>query len=367
MIALGNSRKWAFPIPGTNSIVVITMDTQATNTVRNGFQSFLPEIKFHTLDKPANVIRQAIECDPKITYYLHSYTISGMCGRYEIKAQYINKDTDKSDIQMVLSQNECEYLICNFVGKYRKNLIAIAKGKMDLGDAINSFHEKHASFYPNLTKIKGSQYHSNSSYSVFEFSFEYRIGRVKLAQMEQEVESEVKRIAKTLFVPGMSNEAKIYLAHNYLATSVDYVDSDDNRLDLSYTQSAYGALIRKQCVCQGFAEAFKRLMDYAGIDCTVIYGRTSGSSVLHAWNIVSLGKGSSYYHIDVTWDSTGNKPSYTYFCKNDSFFDGKRNWNKEYIPRCCGSYPVLAVARKIVLQNKENLISRGIDEAILDC
>ncbi len=356
-----------FLIPGTNSIVVISMDTKAINLVKNGLQSFLPVIKFNTSDTPANVMQCAIECDPKITYYLHSYVIAGMYGRYEIKAQYIHKDTDRSDIQMVLSRNECEELICHFVGKYRKKLIAIAKGEMNLGDAINSFHEKHASFYPNLTNIKGLQYHANPSYSVFEFSFEYRIGRVKLAQMEQEVESEVRKVAKTLFLPGLSNEAKIYLAHNYLATTVDYVDSDDNRLDLSYTQSAYGALIRKQCVCQGFAEAFKRLMDYGGIDCTVIYGRTSGSSALHAWNIVSLGKGSSYYHIDVTWDSSGDKPGYTYFCKNDTFFDGQRSWNREYNPKCCGSFPVLAVARKIILQNKEKLTSRGIDAAILDC
>ena len=343
------------------------MDIRAINTVKEGFQSFLTIINIQTSDKPVDVIQKAIEIDPRITYYLHSYTVSGTCGRYEIKAQYIHKDTDRSDIQIVVSQNECEEMICQFVGKYRKKLIAIAKGKLNLHEALNSFHEKHASFYPNLTGIEGLEYHINTSYSVFEFSFKYRIGRVKLAQMEQEVESEVRRIAKNLFLPGMSNEAKIYLAHNYLATKVEYVSSDDNRLDKSYSQSAYGALVKKRCVCQGFAEAFKRLMDYCEIDCSVIYGRTQGSSVLHAWNMVSLGNGSSYYHIDVTWDSSGGRPFYTYFCKNDSFFNGKRSWNKEFYPKCCGTYPVLPVARKVILQNKAKLISNGIETTILDC
>lgn len=343
------------------------MDDYVIRTVEEALRNFRPVIRFKTYDNPDDIIQRAISNDPKITYYLHSYSASVIPGGYEIKAQYIHKDTSRADIQIVMSQSECEEMICQYIGKYRKKLIAIAKGNMDFEASISCFSEKHATFYPNLTSIGGINYHSNSFYSVFEFSFKYRIGRVKLAQMELEVKSEVKRIAQSLFIPGLSSAAKIYLAHNYLAVNVKYANLDDNVLEQSYTQSAYGALIRKKCVCQGFAEAFKRLMDYCGISCYVIYGRTSGSSALHAWNLVSLGMGSSFYHIDVTWDSADGKPSYTYFCRNDAYFDGKRSWNKEYNPKCCGSYPVLAVARKTVLQNKTKLISNGIDEAILDC
>ena len=343
------------------------MDVQAVKTVKSGFQAFNQVIAFRTLDDVSNVIKCAINEDPKITYYLHSYSCSGTAGSYELKAQYIHKDTDKSDIQIALSMNECEELLCTYVGKYRKKLIIIARGNLNLNKALDSFYEKHASFYPNLTNTQCKQYHSNQSYSVFEFSFTYRIGWVKLAQMEMEVDSEVERIAKALFIPDLSNEAKVYLAHNYLAVNVEYVNSRDNRLDLSYTQSAYGALIKKQCVCQGYAEAFKRLMDYGGVECYVIYGQTIGSSTFHAWNIVSLTRGGNYYHIDVTWDASGDKPAYTYFCKNDAFFKGKRSWNTEYNPKCSGTYPVLAVARKKVMLNKTKLISNGIDATILDC
>lgn len=343
------------------------MDEQAIKTIKAGFCSFRPLIRFRTVGNPNISIRRAISQDPAIIYYLHSYTVSGVLGEYEIRAQYIHKDTDRADIQMVLSQFECENLICQYVGSYRKKLIAITKGSLDLSEALKEFHEKHGSFYPNLTNIKGMNYHSNPDYSVFEFSFEYRIGQVKLAQMEQEVNNEVKRIAKLLFKSDMPVEPRIYLAHNYLATTVKYVNNDDNRLDLSYTQSAYGALIKKQCVCQGFAEAFKRIMDTAGVNCTVIYGQVTGSSTLHAWNLVSADGGRSYYHIDVTWDAAGNKPGYIYFCKNDAYFKEKRSWDKQYHPTCAGSYPILAIARKYVLQNKETLIAGGIDKKILDC
>ena len=343
------------------------MDELAVKTVKNGFQSFQTSIKFRTTDKPNDIIQQAISRDPKIKYYLHSFLVVGIFGGYEIRAQYIHKDTDRADIQIVISQDECEKLICQYVGKYKKKLIAVAKGNIDLSKAMKTFHEKHASFYPNLTNTSGINYHSSPEYTVFEFKFEYRIGQVKLAQMEQEVSSEIDRVSMLLFKPNMPNEAKIYLAHNYLATTVDYVDDDDNRLDLSYTQSAYGALIKKQCVCQGFAEAFKRLMDVAKIDCNVIYGQNIGSTVLHAWNLVALGNGSSFYHIDVTWDATGTRPGYLYFCKNDIFFNGKRTWNREYNPKCNGTFPVLSMARKYVMLNKQKLVSGGIDSKVLDC
>ena len=67
--------------------------------------------------------------------------------------------------------------------------------------------------------------------------------------MELEVNAEVQRISRMLITPGMPTEAKVYLAHNYLATTVEYLKNHDNRLEMSYTQSAYGALIRKKCVC----------------------------------------------------------------------------------------------------------------------
>lgn len=342
------------------------MKESAVEVIKKGLRAFSPVIRYAASSDPLAAVEKAISEDPKIIYYLKSYTVSTSPYGSELKAQYIHKDTDRSDIQMVSSRNECVELMCHFVGQYRRKLIVIIKCKVNCDGVIDDFSEKHGSFYPNLTSISSTRYGLNKAFSIYEFDFKYRIGRVKLAMMEQEVDAAVERIAKALFVPNISNAAKIYLVHNYLAYTVKYVNSNDNRLDTSYTQSAYGALIRKQCVCQGYAEAFKRLMDYGGINCTVIYGQISGSSGLHAWNIVSLDKNSSFYHIDVTWDA-GDKPKYNYFCKNDSFFKGDRSWNTEYNPRCSGSYPVLAVARRTVMLNKAKLLANGVAPEILDC
>lgn len=343
------------------------MDKKALSIIKEAFRSFTPVIKISTMDNPLELIRNVLAEDPSFSFFVKSYDIRGIAGIFTINVQYINKDIPKNDIKVATSIDECVNLICKAVEEYNKTLRVVGRTKIDLPKAMNSFHERYASFYPNLVKQTVKSYGANMGFSVYEFGFEYRVGQVKLKQMEKEVDEAVKKISEQLFITGLSPEAKIYLAHNYLATTVDYVPDKDNSLDTSYTQSAYGAFIKHRCVCQGFAEAFKRLMDYVGIECLVIYGKTNTTSGLHAWNLVSLGKGSSYYHVDVTWDAAEKKPQYTYFCKNDKFFDGKRTWNKEYSPECLGSFPVLAVARRNVFQNKERLISRGVDSRIIDC
>ena len=83
-----------------------------------------------------------------------------------------------------------------------------------------------------------------------------------------------------------------------------------------------GALLKKLCVCEGYAVAFRKLMSSYHIPCKLVHGRANGES--HAWNIVKLdGK---WYHIDVTWDDpivNGNNGNtnihYEYFLKSTDY------------------------------------------------
>lgn len=343
------------------------MDKITQKAIADGMLAFKPSISFTTNGNPTEIIKAAINSNPKIAYYLHSCSVSGLMNRYEIKAQYIHKDTKLSEICTVDSGEECLQYMCQYVGNYKKKMIVVVKNTVDLSRVVNEFHEKYEPFYSNLVRTSASGYHSYGEYTVYEFVFEYRIGQVKLNMMEREVDAEVERIAKLLFSPGMPVEAKIYLAHNYLASTVVYKDNNKNSLDTSYTQSAYGALIKHECVCQGYAEAFKRIMDYAGIQCDIVCGQIVGSTEYHAWNIISLGKDDDFYHIDVTWDSAGGRPGYIYFCKNDSHFAGKRIWNRELNQACLGRYAVLSMARKYIYQNKKALLSKGIPQKVIDC
>ncbi|MBQ8041616.1 MAG: hypothetical protein IJ274_17425, partial [Lachnospiraceae bacterium] len=58
--------------------------------------------------------------------------------------------------------------------------------------------------------------------------------------------------------------------------------------------------------CQGYANAFKNIMNLAGVPTDYVRGYTAGNgSSTHAWNRVLIdGK---YYCVDVTWnDGVGN-------------------------------------------------------------
>lgn len=117
---------------------------------------------------------------------------------------------------------------------------------------------------------------------------------------------------------------KILQVHNYLIDNITYNESD-------MSHNLYGALINKVAVCEGYAEAFKYILDNIGISCVEICGdaqNSSGDIESHAWNDVLLN--GKWYAIDVTWDDpiiiggTGiltNELRYSYFLKgSDTFY-----------------------------------------------
>lgn len=65
--------------------------------------------------------------------------------------------------------------------------------------------------------------------------------------------------------------------------------------------TAYGALVEGSAVCEGYAKAFKLLLDSAGMHSLYVTGEasSSGESGPHAWNILYVGK---WYQVDTTFD-----------------------------------------------------------------
>ena len=99
------------------------MDKIAQKTIVDGMLAFKPSIVFTTSSNPTETVKAAINSNPKIAYYLHGYSISGMMNRYEVRAQYIHKDTKLSEICTVNSGEECLRYMCQYVGNYKKKMI----------------------------------------------------------------------------------------------------------------------------------------------------------------------------------------------------------------------------------------------------
>lgn len=122
---------------------------------------------------------------------------------------------------------------------------------------------------------------------------------------------------------------KILQIHNYLIDNITY---DSDSIDTTMSHTIYGALINRLAVCDGYAKAFKYILDSIGISCIEVCGiaqNSSGTTESHAWNDVLLE--GDWYAVDVTWDDPiiigGNGKltddlRYNYFLKGSDIFFG---------------------------------------------
>lgn len=130
------------------------------------------------------------------------------------------------------------------------------------------------------------------------------------AEQEAALDETVVNIMESLDLPRASDYETVKAVHDYLCNTVTYGTTED------YTSwSAYGALVQKVCVCQGYALAVYRLLLACGIDCRIISGDGNGP---HAWNIVKLGN--CYYSLDATWDDQWFGVIYDYFLLGTTAF-----------------------------------------------
>ena len=64
--------------------------------------------------------------------------------------------------------------------------------------------------------------------------------------------------------------------------------------------TAYGAIVLKSAVCDGYALAYKYLMNRCGIECIVIPGTVNGAA--HVWNTAFWD--GAWHEMDITWDAS---------------------------------------------------------------
>ena len=111
---------------------------------------------------------------------------------------------------------------------------------------------------------------------------------------------------------GMSElERELYL-HDKLASIITYANGNN-------AHNAYGAIVEKTAVCEGYAKALQYLLQRAGIQSFIVNGHgqnpSAGSIEPHAWNYVRIN--GKYYHVDLTWNDQGNTLFHAYFNQTD--------------------------------------------------
>lgn len=117
----------------------------------------------------------------------------------------------------------------------------------------------------------------------------------------------------------MSDLEKAVALHDYLVINCEY--DYENYLAKTIptnSYSAYGVLVERKAVCQGYALTYKLLLNKVGIECYMV----TSSSMNHAWNLIKLD--GQFYQVDVTWDDpvwdrVGRVVHNYMFCSDEAF------------------------------------------------
>lgn len=172
---------------------------------------------------------------------------------------------------------------------------------------------------------------------------------------KQEVEnakSYLEDIKKQMIQQTASDDVytKIAKVHNWLIYFVDYQNNDTSKDQ----HTIYGTLKNGKAVCEGYARAFKYLMDGVGVPCVLVSGtatNSQGQTENHAWNYVQIND--VWYAVDVTWDDpivTGGEQ--TTQMKQRYFLKGSDEFLKDH--KTDGKISEQSITFKFPTLSKEN-------------
>ena len=148
----------------------------------------------------------------------------------------------------------------------------------------------------------------------------YRFKYNDTVAQRQKADSAIKNTLKKLKLSGKSKKEQVKIIYDFICKNVKYDNAEvkrENELNLS-AYTAYGAIINRKAVCQGYADLFYKMCLYSGIQCRIVSGDIKGSNFGHAWNIVKIG--SKWYNCDPTWDRDHIKSGYKWFLKSNKDF-----------------------------------------------
>lgn len=148
-------------------------------------------------------------------------------------------------------------------------------------------------FYVTVT----SAYYNGLTGTVATYIFTYIGTKNTIAAETARFQAEAKK-AMAYVSDDMSDYEKALAVHDYIILNCEYDEENFNaNMVPGESHSAYGALVKKIAVCDGYAKAYQYIMAVElGIPCQVV----TSSKMGHAWSLIQIG--GKWYHADLTWD-----------------------------------------------------------------
>ena len=139
-----------------------------------------------------------------------------------------------------------------------------------------------------------------------EIHLSYSLEGDELEQAKKELEDGVSAAIAAAPEKATDYEIECFL-NDYMIAQCDY-----NR-EATDQHNAYGSLVKKQAVCDGYSKGFQLLCNRLGIACVTVQGTAAAfntenggtSDDGHMWNCVNIE--GDWYHIDVTWNDGENR------------------------------------------------------------
>lgn len=132
-------------------------------------------------------------------------------------------------------------------------------------------------------------------------SIGYSLTKAEYQKRKEKVNNKIEEIVFNMPQNLSEWEKELYI-HDYIINNCVYKLDD-----IKSRGTAYGALIKGEAVCEGYAEAAKLLMSRVGIECITVTGIACDKhgKENHMWNEVKLPDG--WYFLDLTWDDPQGK------------------------------------------------------------
>lgn len=184
--------------------------------------------------------------------------------------------------------------------------------EMQLSEAVEAYKNDH----PEVFWLKSDfEYIDNDDSTSLFLSYSVQPDNADPDRLKKAKEKFNKTVDK--IVDGAPKNATDYelelYANDYLVDNCVYDKEAAESEELEgHENDAYGALVEKKAVCEGYSRAFQLLCNRLGVDCINISGTADGEG--HAWNNVKLD--GEWYEVDVTWNDTDGDmefPIYDYF------------------------------------------------------
>lgn len=102
---------------------------------------------------------------------------------------------------------------------------------------------------------------------------------------------------------------KLKAAHDALAGRTSYAGG-------AYSGTMYGALVKGNAICEGYARAYKAVLDEMSIPCVLVGGKAGSQS--HMWCKVQVS--GNWLAVDPTWDDAASGVRYDYFLQGSGVF-----------------------------------------------